>query len=114
MSFAQDLPVQDATALIVKAYRGQSPTVADINKVAEAMNVSPTEAANRLRSLNEGISGQFGALARGLGVDADKAAEWIRTHRQSESLTALRHHAIGRNLQAWTPLIQAYRAAGGQ
>jgi hypothetical protein len=78
------------------------------------MNVTPDVATNRLRALNTGIEGQFGAVARGLGVDPDKAADWMRQNRQSETLTALRGHALNRDVMAWVPLIQAYKAAGGQ
>jgi hypothetical protein len=114
MSFARDVPTQDAINLLVKAHRGVQPTLADVNRVAESMGVSASVAADRLRALNTGIEGQFGAIARGHGVDPDKAADWMRQRRQSETLTALRDHVLTRNVRAWEPLIAAYKAAGGQ
>jgi hypothetical protein len=113
-SFARDVPTQDAISLLVKAHRGQQPTEADINRIAEAMNVPANVAADRLRAMNTGIEGQFSALARAHGVNPDSAADWIRTRRSSDALTAVRDHVLGRNLRAWEPLIAAYKAAGGQ
>jgi hypothetical protein len=81
-----DVPMQDAVALLVKAHRGSAPTEADIHRIAESMNVSPSVAADRLRAMNTGIEGQFGALARGLGVadpDASDRAGRARLSRLS-------------------------------
>jgi hypothetical protein len=114
MSFAREVPTQDAINLLLKAHRGVQPTLADVNRVAESMGVSASVAADRLRALNTGIEGQFGAIARGHGVDPDKAADWMRQRRQSETFTALRDHVLTRNVRAWEPLIAAYKAAGGQ
>jgi len=113
-SFASEVPTQDAINLLVKAHRGQQPTEADINRIAEAMNVSPNVATARLRAMNTGIEGQFSTLARAHGVNPDAAADWIRTRRSSEALSAVRDHVLGRTLRAWEPPIKAYMAAGGQ
>jgi transposase-like protein len=78
------------------------------------MGVSADVAADRLRAMNTGIEGQFSALARAHGVNPDAAADWIRSRRSSDALAAVRDHVLGRNLRAWEPLIQAYKAAGGQ
>jgi hypothetical protein len=112
-SFAS-LPTQDAVNLLVKAHRGVAPTTADMHRIAESMNVTPDVAAERLRLMNLGVEAQFTILARGHGVDADAAADWIRTRRQSDALTAVRDHVLGRNLRAWEPLIAAYKASGGR
>ena len=56
---------------------------------------------------------QFTILARSMNLDADKAADWIKEHRKDTAMAAAQAHGLRRDLLAWKPLLENYKAATG-
>jgi hypothetical protein len=107
------LPTQDAVSLLVAAQRGQTPTAAQLGRLADSWGVSQDAVAARIELLNVGIQGQFGALARSMGVDPDEAADYLRRTRPDTVMSVLQAHALRRDLMAWKPLLNEFKTYKG-
>jgi hypothetical protein len=104
---------QSLISLMVYAQRGEAPPASLISNIARDMGETVDNAVAKVNLVNQGVQAQFTVLARSMNLDADKAADWLRDHRKDTSMAALQAHYLRRDLQAWTPLLEDYRAATG-
>ena len=63
--------------------------------------------------VTQGVQAQFTVLAKSMGLDADKAADWLKDHRKDTAFAAAQAHFLRRDLMAWKPLLSDYQAATG-
>jgi hypothetical protein len=70
-------------------------------------------AIDKINLVNRGVQAQFTIMAQSMGLDANKAADWLRDHRKDTSMAALQAHYLRRDLAAWKPLLADYQAATG-
>jgi hypothetical protein len=108
-----DVSQQSLISLMVYAQRGEAPPASLISNIARDMGETVDNAAAKINLVNQGVQAQFTILARSMKLDADKAADWLRDHRKDTSMAALQAHYLRRDLQAWKPLLEEYRAATG-
>ena len=45
-------------------------------------------AIEKVNLVNQGVQAQFTVLAKSMGLDADKAADWLRDHRKDSAMAA--------------------------
>jgi hypothetical protein len=107
------LPTQDAVSLLVAAQRGQAPTEAQLGRLADAWGVSKDAVPARIELLNVGVQGQFGALARSMGLDPDEAADHLRRTMPDTVMSVLQAHVMRRDLMAWKPLLAKFKTYKG-
>ena len=112
-AFATKVPTQDAIGLLITANQGQSPSGAQLNRIADAMGVDVGTAIDRLNLMSEGVRQQFAALARAEGVDPDAAADWLRKTKPDAVMSVVQAHTLRRDLLAWRPLIAEYKRFKG-
>jgi hypothetical protein len=77
------------------------------------MRVPLHEAIDKVNAISMGTQAQFTVLARSMGLDADRAADWIKANRRDTAMAVAQAHGLRRDLMAWKPLLQDYRAATG-
>ena len=70
-------------------------------------------AIDKINTISMATQAQFTILARSMNLDADKAADWIKEHRKDTAMAAAQAHGLRRDLLAWKPLLQDYKAATG-
>jgi hypothetical protein len=70
-------------------------------------------AVQKFNLVKRGVDMQFTLLARGMGLDENKAADWIRGHRRDTGMAASQAHFLRRDVAAWKPLLADYQAATG-
>jgi hypothetical protein len=104
---------QSLISLMVYAQRGETPPASLISNIARDMGETVDNAVAKVNLVNQGVQAQFTILARSMNLDADKAADWLRDHRKDTSMAAIQAHYLRRDLQAWKPLLEDYRAATG-
>lgn len=104
---------QNLIGLMVYANKGETPPEALIHRIAEEMGEPIDRAVDKINLVNRGVQTQFTLLAQGMGLDADRAADWLKSHRRDTSMVALQDHMLRRNMHAWTPLLREYKAATG-
>jgi hypothetical protein len=104
---------QSLISLMVYAQRGEAPPASLISNIARDMGETVDNAVAKVNLVNQGVQAQFTILARSMNLDADKAADWLRDHRKDTSMAALQAHYLRRDLQAWKPLLEDYKAATG-
>ena len=49
-----------------------------------------------------------------MGLNPDKAADWIKDHRKDTAMVAAQAHFMRRDLMAWKPLLADYQAPTGE
>jgi hypothetical protein len=108
-----DVSPQSLISLMVYAQRGEAPPASLISNIARDMGETVDNAVAKVNLVNQGVQAQFTVLARSMNLDADKAADWLRDHRKDTSMAAIQAHYLRRDLQAWKPLLEEYRAATG-
>jgi hypothetical protein len=108
-----DVSQQSLISLMVYAQRGETPPASLISNIARDMGETVDNAVAKVNLVNQGVQAQFTILARSMNLDADKAADWLRDHRKDTSMAAIQAHYLRRDLQAWKPLLEDYRAATG-
>jgi hypothetical protein len=104
---------QSLISLMVYAQRGEAPPASLISNIARDMGETVDNAVAKVNLVNQGVQAQFTVLARSMGLDADKAADWLKDHRKDTSMAALQAHYMRRDLMAWKPLLDDYRKATG-
>jgi hypothetical protein len=70
-------------------------------------------AIDKVNLVSQGVQAQFTVLSRSMGLDADRAADWIKDHRKDTAMAAAQAHFIRRDLKAWEPPLKDYQAATG-
>jgi hypothetical protein len=111
--FNGEVSAQNRIALMVYGQRGEAPPEALLNRIAEEMHVPLHEAIDKINGIGAATGAQFTVLARSMGVDADKAADWIKANRRDTGMVAAQAHWLRRDLMAWKPLLSDYKAATG-
>ena len=81
--------------------------------IASEMHEPLHVAIDKVNAISMATQAQFTVLARSMGLDADKAADWIREHRKDTAMVAAQAHGLRRDLMAWRPLLDDYRKATG-
>jgi hypothetical protein len=104
---------QNLIGLMVYAQKGETPPASLISNIARDMGETPDTAVQKINLVNQGVQAQFTVLAKSMGLDADKAADWLKDHRKDTSMAALQAHYMRRDLMAWKPLLDDYRKATG-
>ena len=65
------------------------------------------------RAVAAGVSRQFTNLATAIGLNPDRAADWIREHRKDSAMVCSQAHLMRRDVWSWKPLLDDYQAATG-
>jgi hypothetical protein len=104
---------QALIGLMVYGQKGEAPPADLLKTIAQQMGEPVDSAIQKINLVNQGVQAQFTVLARSMGLDADKAADWLRAHRKDSSMAVMQAHYLRRDLQAWTPLLKDYAAATG-
>jgi hypothetical protein len=104
---------QNLIGLMVYAQKGEAPPASLLQNIARDMGEPLDSAIQKVNLVNQGVQAQFTVLAKSMGLDADKAADWLKDHRKDTSMAALQAHYMRRDLMAWKPLLDDYRAATG-
>jgi hypothetical protein len=111
--FVGEVSTQNQIALLVAAHRGEAPSSELLNRIASEMHEPLDRTIDKINAISMATQAQFTVLARSMGLDADKAADWIRDHRGDSAMAAAQAHGLRRDLMAWKPLLSDYRAATG-
>jgi hypothetical protein len=111
--FVGEVSTQNQVSLLVYAHRGEAPPADLINRIASEMHVTLPEAVDKINAISMATQAQFTVLARSMNLDADKAADWIKEHRKDTAMVAALALGLRRDLLAWKPLLQDYKAATG-
>ena len=111
--FVGEVSTQNQIALLVSAHRGDVPSNELLNRIASEMHVPLHEAVDKINAISMATQAQFTVLARSMNLDADKAADWIKSHRGDSAMAAAQAHGLRRDLLAWRPLLEDYRRATG-
>jgi hypothetical protein len=111
--FVGEVSQQNQIALMVYAHRGEAPPADLIKTIADEMHVPLYEAIDKVNAISMATQAQFTVLARSMNLDADKAADWIKSHRRDTAMAAAQAHGLRRDLLAWKPLLEDYRRATG-
>jgi hypothetical protein len=111
--FVGEVSTQNKVSLLVYAHRGESPPADLLNRIADEMHVPLHEAVDKINAISMATQAQFTVLARSMGLDADKAADWIRENRRDTAMAASQAHGLRRDLLAWKPLLEQYKSATG-
>ena|ERR1700733_2816529 len=98
---------------MVYAQKGEAPPASLLQNIARDMGEPLDSAIQKVNLVNQGVQAQFTVLAKSMGLDADKAADWLKDQRKDTSMAALQAHYMRRDLMAWKPLLDDYRAATG-
>jgi hypothetical protein len=98
---------------MVYAHKGEAPPADLIKTIADEMHVPLHEAIDKVNAISMATQAQFTVLARSMNLDADKAADWIKSHRRDTAMVAAQAHGLRRDLMAWKPLLEDHRAATG-
>jgi hypothetical protein len=93
--------------------KGEAPPADLINRIADEMHVPLHEAVDKINAISMATRAQFTVLARSMNLDADKAADWIKTNRRDSAMAVAQAHTLRRDLMAWKPLLEDYRRATG-
>jgi hypothetical protein len=104
---------QNIIGLMVYANKGETPPESLVHRIAEEMGEPVERAVDKINLVNRGVQAQFTLLAQGMGLDADRAADWLKAHRRDSSMAALQSHFLRRDMHAWAPLLREYRASTG-
>ena len=104
---------QNLIGLMVYAQKGETPPTDLLKTIADQLGEPLGVAIDKINLVNQGVQAQFTVLARSMGLDADRAADWLREHRKDSSMAVLQAHYLRRDLQAWTPLLKDYAVATG-
>jgi hypothetical protein len=111
--FVGETSTQNQIGLLVYAHRGEAPPADLINRIADEMHVPVGEAVDKINAISMATRAQFTVLARSMNLDADKAADWIKTNRRDSAMAVAQAHTLRRDLMAWKPLLEDYRRATG-
>lgn len=111
--FVGEVSTQNQIALLVAAHRGEAPSNELLNRIASEMHEPLDRAIDKINTISMATQAQFTILARSMNLDADKAADWIKEHRKDTAMAAAQAHGLRRDLLAWKPLLQDYKAATG-
>jgi hypothetical protein len=111
--FVGEVSQQNQIALMVCAHRGEAPSADLLKTIADEMHVQLHEAIDKVNAISMGTQAQFTVLARSMNLDADKAADWIKSHRRDTAMVAAQAHGLRRDLLALKPLLEDYRRATG-
>jgi hypothetical protein len=104
---------QALISLMVYGQRGETPPADLIKTIADQMGEPVGTAVDKVNQVIGGVHRQFTNLATALGVDPEKAAVWLKDHRKDTSMVASQAHMLRRDVRAWLPLLEDYRAATG-
>ena len=111
--FVGEVSTQNQIALLVAAHRGEAPSSELLNRIASEMHEPLDRTIDKINAISMATQAQFTVLARSMGLDADKAADWIKDHRKDSAMAAAQAHGLRRDLLAWRPLLEDYRRATG-
>ena len=99
--------------MMVYAQKGEAPPADLISNVARDMGESVDSAIAKVNAVSEGVQRQFTNLATAMGLNPDRAADWLKDHRKDTSMAALQAHYMRRDVMSWKPLLDQYKAATG-
>jgi hypothetical protein len=111
--FVGEVSTQNKVALLVYAHRGEAPPADLLKSIADEMHEPLDRTIDKINAISMATQAQFTVLARSMGLDADKAADWIKDHRKDSAMAAAQAHGLRRDLLAWRPLLEDYRRATG-
>jgi hypothetical protein len=111
--FVGEVSTQNQIALLVAAHRGEDLSEALLQRIAGEMHEPLDRTIDKLNAISMATRAQFTVLARSMNLDADRAADWIKDHRKDTAMAAAQAHTLRRDLMAWKPLLEQYRAATG-
>jgi hypothetical protein len=77
------------------------------------MGESVDGAITKVNAVAGGVHRQFNNLATAMGLGPEKAAVWLKDHRKDTSMVATQAHFMRRDVMAWRPLLDEYKAATG-
>ena len=104
---------QSIISLMVYTQRGEAPPADLLQNIARDMGEPLDSALDKVNAVNAGVQRQFTNLATAMGLDANKAADWLRDHRKDTSMAALQAHYLRRSVMSWKPLLDDYQASTG-
>jgi hypothetical protein len=104
---------QNLISWIVYGQRAETPPESLLQAIANEMGEPLGTAIDKVNAVVGGVHRQFTNLATAMGVNPDKAADWLREHRKDTSMVASQAHLMRRDVRAWLPLLEAYRDATG-
>jgi hypothetical protein len=104
---------QDLIGLLVYGQKGEAPPTSLLQNIARAMGESVDGAITKVNAVAGGVHRQFNNLAIAMGLDPEKAAVWLKDHRKDTSMVATQAHFMRRDVMAWRPLLDEYKAATG-
>ena len=105
---------QNQIALMVYGQKGEAPPSSLIHSIAQEMGEPLDSAIDKINLVSQGVQAQFHVLAKSMGLNPDKAADWIKDHRKDTAMVAAQAHFMRRDLMAWKPLLADYQAPTGE
>jgi hypothetical protein len=112
--FVGEVSTQNQIALMVAAHRGETPSHELLNRIASEMHEPLHVAIDKVNAISMATQAQFTVLARSMGLDADKAADWIREHRKDTAMVAAQAHGLRRDLMAWKATVGRLQGRNGR
>jgi hypothetical protein len=104
---------QNLIGLMVYGQKGETPPADLLKTISDQMGEPLGTAIDKVNAVIGGVHRQFTNLATAFGVDPEKAAVWLKDHRKDTSMVASQAHFMRRDVRAWLPLLEDYRAATG-
>jgi hypothetical protein len=104
---------QHLIGLMVYGQRGEAPPESLLQAIAGEMGEPIDSAITKVNAVAGGVQRQFTNLATAMKLDPEKAAVWLKEHRKDTSLAVAQAHFMRRDVMAWRPLLEDYRAATG-
>jgi hypothetical protein len=98
---------------MVYGQKGEAPPADLLKTIAQEMGEDLGSAIDKINIVNQGVQAQFTVLAKSMGLNPDAAADWLKDHRKDTVMAAAQAHYMRRDLMAWKPLLEDYRAATG-
>lgn len=104
---------QHLIGLLVYGQKGEAPPTSLLENIARDMGEPLDSAVTKVNAVAAGVHRQFSNLATAMGLDPEKASVWLKEHRKDTSMAATQAHLMRRDVMAWRPLLDAYKAATG-
>jgi hypothetical protein len=104
---------QNLIGLMVYGQRNETPPADLLKTIADQMGKPLGTAIDKVNAVIGGVHRQFTNLATAFGVNPEAAAVWLKEHRKDTAMVVSQAHFMRRDVRAWLPLLEDYRAATG-
>jgi hypothetical protein len=99
--------------LMVYGQKNETPPADLLKTIAQDMGEPLDRAIDKVNAVIGGVHRQFNNLATAFGVNPEKAAVWLKEHRNGTAMVVSQAHLMRRDVRGWLPLLEDYRAATG-